>query len=68
MDVCLPPSPVLPARPKRPGRFSIIGPILFYDMIRTAAASIPDLDVELLELLLHCVVAHLKTPEWGSTL
>jgi 3'-5' exoribonuclease len=40
---------------------------LGYDMIRTAAAGIPDLSAELLELLLHCVVAHLKMPEWGST-
>jgi 3'-5' exoribonuclease len=40
---------------------------LGYDMIRTAAAGIPELNAELLELLLHCVVAHLKMPEWGST-
>jgi 3'-5' exoribonuclease len=40
---------------------------LGYEMIRTAAAGVPDLGAELLELLLHCVVAHLKQPEWGST-
>lgn len=40
---------------------------LGYEMIRTAAAGVPDLDPELLELLLHCIVAHLKNPEWGST-
>ncbi len=40
---------------------------LGYEMIRGAAASVPDLNPELLELLLHCVVAHLKAPEWGST-
>jgi 3'-5' exoribonuclease len=40
---------------------------LGYDLIRTAAAGVPDLSGELLDLLLHCVVAHLKNPEWGST-
>src|SRR5439155_1196928 len=39
---------------------------LAYDMSRTAAAGVPDLNPELLELLLHCVVTHLKLPEWGS--
>jgi 3'-5' exoribonuclease len=58
--------PGLPIRDTVPGE--LFGrQFLGYDMIRTAAASIPDLDAELLELLLHCVVAHLKAPEWGST-
>lgn len=39
---------------------------LAYEMIRTASSSVPDLSPELLELLLHCVIAHLKLPEWGS--
>ncbi len=39
---------------------------LGYDMIRTAAADVPELNPELLELLLHIVITHLKTPEWGS--
>jgi 3'-5' exoribonuclease len=40
---------------------------LAYDMIRAAAAGVPDLNPELLELLLHCVVAHLMLPHWGTT-
>jgi 3'-5' exoribonuclease len=40
---------------------------LAYDMIRTAAAGVPDLNPELLELLLHCVAAHLVMPHWGTT-
>lgn len=39
---------------------------LAYDMIRTAAAGVPDLNSELLELLLHCVITHQKLPAWGS--
>jgi 3'-5' exoribonuclease len=58
--------PGLPTRDTVPGE--LFGRLfLGYDIIRTAAASIPDLDAELLELLLHCIVAHLKAPEWGST-
>ena len=36
------------------------------DLIRTAAATIPDFDPELLMLLEHVVVTHLALPEWGS--
>ena len=32
----------------------------------TTAKDIPDLNLELLELLLHIVIHHLKLPEWGS--
>ena len=39
---------------------------LAYDMIRVAAAGVPDLNSELLDLLLHSVVSHLTLPEWGS--
>jgi 3'-5' exoribonuclease len=59
-------APGLPIKDTVPGE--LFGRLfLGYDMIRTAAAGTPDLDGELLELLLHCVVAHLKNPEWGST-
>ena len=40
---------------------------LAYDMIRTTAASVPDINPELLDLLLHCVVSHLMMPHWGTT-
>lgn len=39
---------------------------LAYDLIRAAAARVPDLNPELLDLLLHCVVTHQKLPAWGS--
>ena len=39
---------------------------LAYDIIRTAAAGVPDLNPELLDLLLHCVITHQKLPAWGS--
>ena len=59
---------VVPGQPMRPGiRGELFGHvILAYDMIRAAAAEIRDLNPELLDLLLHIVVSHLKTPEWGS--
>jgi 3'-5' exoribonuclease len=58
--------PGLPIKDTVPGE--LFGRLfLGYDLLRTAASSIPDLNPELLELLLHCVVSHLKTPEWGST-
>jgi 3'-5' exoribonuclease len=58
--------PGLPIRDTVPGE--LLGrQFLGYETIRTAAAGVADLDPELLELLLHCVVAHLKNPEWGST-
>ena len=31
-----------------------------------SAKEVPDLNPELLELLLHVVVSHLRLPEWGS--
>jgi 3'-5' exoribonuclease len=60
-----------PAPPGQPFRVGVSGELfghlfLAYDMIRTAASDIPDLNRELLDLLLHLVVTHLKTPEWGS--
>jgi 3'-5' exoribonuclease len=39
---------------------------LGYDLIRAAARDVPDLNPELLDLLLHLVVSHLRLPEWGS--
>jgi 3'-5' exoribonuclease len=61
----------LDAVPGQPVKDTVPGELfghlfLAYDMIRTAAAGVPDLDPELLELLLHCVIAHLRLPEWGS--
>lgn len=61
----------LDAPPGQPVKDTVPGELLGrlflgYDLIRAAAAGVPDLDPELLELLLHCVVAHLKQPEWGS--
>jgi 3'-5' exoribonuclease len=61
----------LDAVPGRPIQDTVPGELLGrsflgYEMIRSAAAAVPDLNLELLELLLHCVVAHLKMPEWGS--
>jgi 3'-5' exoribonuclease len=61
----------LDAIPGQPTKDTVPGELfgrlfLGYDMIRTAAAAVSDLNPELLELLLHCVVAHLKAPEWGS--
>lgn len=57
--------PGQPSRPGVPGE--LFGHLLLaYDMIRTAAKDVPDLDSELLELLLHVVVSHLRLPEWGS--
>jgi 3'-5' exoribonuclease len=61
----------LDAVPGRPVKDTVPGELfghlfLAYDMIRSAAADVPDLDPELLELLLHCVISHLRLPEWGS--
>ncbi|MCU0705369.1 MAG: HD domain-containing protein [Fimbriiglobus sp.] len=45
----------------------LFGPIaLGRDLIRTAAAKVPDLNPELLRLLEHTVLTHLSLPEWGS--
>jgi len=62
----------LDARPGQPTKDTVPGELfgrlfLGYDLIRAAAVGVPDLSPELLDLLLHCVVAHLKMPEWGST-
>jgi 3'-5' exoribonuclease len=62
----------LDAVPGQPIRDTVPGELfgrlfLGYEMIRNSAVGVPDLSAELLELLLHCVVAHLKQPEWGST-
>jgi 3'-5' exoribonuclease len=58
----------LPGQPVRPGvRGELFGHLfLAYDLIRAAAKDVPDLNPELLELLLHVVVSHLRIPEWGS--
>jgi len=58
----------LPGHPVRAGVPGELFGHLFlgYDMIRAAAKDIPDLNPELLDLLLHIVVTHLRTPEWGS--
>ncbi len=60
--------PAFPGMPPRPGISGELFGHLFlaYDMIGRAASDIPDLNPELLELLLHIVVTHLKIPEWGS--
>jgi 3'-5' exoribonuclease len=39
---------------------------LAYDTIRATARDVPNLDAELLELLLHVVISHLDRDEWGS--
>ena len=57
--------PGLPAKAGVPGE--LFGHLfLAYDMIRAAAAGVPDLDPQLLDLLLHCVITHQKLPAWGS--
>jgi len=57
--------------PGQPARAGISGELfghlfLAYDLIRDAARDLPDLNPELMELLLHVVVSHLRIPEWGS--
>lgn len=57
--------------PGQPSRAGVAGELfghlfLAYDMIRTAAKDVPELNPELLDLLLHVVVSHLRLPEWGS--
>ena len=60
-----------PGPPGQPPRAGVSGELfghlfLGYDLIRAAANDVPDLNPELLELLLHLVVSHLRLPEWGS--
>ncbi|QDU62903.1 3'-5' exoribonuclease YhaM [Planctomycetes bacterium Pan216] len=46
---------------------NLIGHILIgRDMIREAAAEIPELNPELLQYLEHIILSHQGTPEWGS--
>jgi 3'-5' exoribonuclease len=57
--------------PGQPARHGVAGELfsyvyLGYDLIRSAAKEIPDLDPERLDLLLHIVVTHLRQPEWNS--
>jgi 3'-5' exoribonuclease len=40
--------------------------ILARDLIRTAAAAIPEFDAEFLLLLEHVILSYLTLPEWGS--
>ncbi len=58
--------------PGQPGHVNVPGELfghlfLGYDMIRTAAHTVPDLDPELLDLLLHCVITPLRLPERGAS-
>jgi len=39
---------------------------LAYDMIRDRARDVPELEAELLDLLLHIIISHLGRDEWGS--
>jgi 3'-5' exoribonuclease len=57
-----------PGQPAKPGVAGELFGHLFlgYDLIRAAARDVPDLNPELLDLLLHVVVTHLRLPEWGS--
>ena len=60
-----------PDVPGQPVEQTIDGRLFGYislgrDLIRTAAANVPDLNPELLRLLEHVVLAHLTLPEWGS--
>ena len=59
---------VTPGLPVRAGVAGELFGHLFlaYDMIRSAARDVPELHPELLDLLLHVVVTHLRLPEWGS--
>jgi 3'-5' exoribonuclease len=40
--------------------------VLGRDLIRAAAAEVPDIDAELLLRLEHVILSHQATPEWGS--
>lgn len=57
--------------PGQPAKAAVAGELfghlyLAYDLIRAAARGVPDLNPELLELLLHVVTTHQRLPEWGS--
>jgi 3'-5' exoribonuclease len=39
---------------------------LAFDMIRAAAREIPDINQQLVDLVLHVVISHPQAPEWGS--
>lgn len=61
----------VPAVPGQPVEQTVDGRLFGYvslgrDLVRTAAADVPDLNPELLRLLEHVVLAHLTLPEWGS--
>ena len=61
----------IPEVPGQPTESTIDGRLFGYislgrDLIRLAAAKVPDLNPELLKLLEHVVLAHLTLPEWGS--
>lgn len=65
VELSTPDVPGQPAEPTVNGR--LFGHLLLgRDLIRTAAATVPDLNPELLTLLEHVVVSHLTLPEWGS--
>ncbi|MBY0513419.1 MAG: HD domain-containing protein [Gemmataceae bacterium] len=57
-----------PGQLPRPGVSGELFGHLFlgHDLIRDAARDVPDLNAELLALLLHVVASHLRIPEWGS--
>ena len=61
----------LPDVPGQPAEQTVDGRLFGHislgrDLIRAAAADIPDLNPDLLTLLEHVVVSHLTLPEWGS--
>jgi 3'-5' exoribonuclease len=58
----------VPGQPARRGVDGMLFGHLFlaYDLIRGAAQGVGELHPELLDLLLHIVITHLRLPEWGS--
>jgi 3'-5' exoribonuclease len=60
-----------PAPPGQPPEPTVAGRLFGHlmlgrDLVRGAAADVPDLNPELLQLLEHVVLTHLTLPEWGS--